>query len=75
MTKTTKVNEIVKKSRKLDQDSLARVQNVAEKARRLRVVPPKYNLATPMTPRQLPPVDYNNRLLRAEKKQLRKSTP
>lgn len=75
MTNNAKVDQIVKKNRKLNQDSLAKVQNVAERARRLGLNPPKYNLATPMTPRQLPPVDYNNHLARAEKTLSRKTTP
>ena len=74
MTKTNEFDQIVKKNQKLNQASLVRIQNVAEKARKLRVNPPKYNLATPMTPRQLPPMDYNNRLVRDEKTLLRKTS-
>lgn len=73
MAETKKIEHIVSENRKLTQDSLHKVQGVAEKSRKLRVSPPKYNLATPMTPRQLPPVDYNNRLTRAVKDVPRKT--
>ncbi len=67
MTKTANLKKIVAKNPELDSDSLKRVQKIAEQTRKFRVAPPGYRLATPMTPRHLPPVDYNNRLLRAEK--------
>ena len=73
MAEMKKFEQFVNENRKLTQDSLNKVQGVAEKSRKLRVSPPKYNLATPMTPRQLPPVDYNNRLTRAVKTVSRKT--
>ena len=73
MPETKKIEHIVNENRKLNQESLIKAQGVAEKSRKLRVSPPKYNLATPMTPRQLPPLDYNNRLTRAVKTASRKT--
>ena len=67
MTDTLDFQKIANHNPKLHQDSLTKAKEVAEKARNLKVKPPKYNLATPMTPRLLRPIDYNNRLARAIK--------
>ena len=71
MTNDLNLEDIVENNPRLDLNSLDKSLRVVEESKRLNIKPPGYRLATPMTPRHLPPVDHDNRMADIEHNQVR----
>ncbi len=61
MPNDLKIPELIKKNPRLNQADLDKILKVVEESKRLGFTPTTHRLATPMTPRQRPPVDHDNR--------------
>ena len=66
MSPDLNIQEIVENNSRVDPEDLEHIHKVVEESKRLNIKPPGYNLATPMTPRHLPPVDHDNRIAKLQ---------
>lgn len=66
MSRELNIQEIVKNNARLDPKDLEQIHKVVEESKRLNIKPPGYRLATPMTPRHMPPVDHDNRIAKLQ---------
>ena len=62
MPRNVNIPEILENNPSIDPEELERIHEVVEESKRLNIKSPGYGLATPMTPRHLPPVDHDNRI-------------
>ena len=66
MPRNLDITDIVKNNPCVDPDDIEQILKVVEEAKRLNIERPGYRLATPMTPRHLPPVDHDNRIAKLQ---------
>ena len=62
MSNNLNIQDIVEKNARLDASQLELILKVVQESKRLGITPPGYRLSTPMTPRNRPPIDHDNRV-------------
>ena len=62
MPSNLNIPKILENNPRVNPEDFEQIHKVVEEAKRLKIDPPGYRLATPMTPRHLHPVDHDNRI-------------